>query len=157
MREQRRELGEVLEVREGDEAAAVGEAPQVGVAAVVRVAKVVLELLARLEASGTVLPAGAWHSALLACRKRERKSEVLSLLERMGAQADTLAHNEVLHTLRLKNDYEAACTVWRGLRARGAAGGDGRYSGGRGAAGGARVGMRPPPARPTPRAPCASA
>ena len=81
--------------------------------------KIALELLARLEAeaSGEPLPAVAWHSALAACRKRERKEEALELLERMGAAADTLAHNEVLHTLRRTFDYDAAVLVWASLRA----------------------------------------
>ena len=80
--------------------------------------KVALELLARLEAeaSGDPIPAVAWHSALAACRKRERKEEALALLERMGAAADTLAHNEVLHTLRRTLDYDAAVLVWASLR-----------------------------------------
>ena len=84
-----------------------------------RSARAARELLARLEAeaSGEPLPAVAWHSALAACRKRERKEEALELLERMGAAADTLAHNEVLHTLRRTFDYDAAVLVWASLRA----------------------------------------
>ena len=77
--------------------------------------KPALELLAKLEASGDDVPVSAWHSALLACRKKERKREVLQLLERMPV-ADTQAYNEVLHTYRLKNDYEGAAAVWRRLR-----------------------------------------
>ena len=78
-----------------------------------------LELLDQLEVTPGSAPVGAYRSALLACRKHKRHVEAAEILQRMGAQADTQAHNEVLHLLRLKGDYAAAETLWQGMRERG--------------------------------------
>ena len=64
--------------------------------------KVALELLARLEAeaSGEPIPAVAWHSALAACRKRERKEEALAVLHDV-AERKVAARKEAAGALTL--------------------------------------------------------
>ena len=74
--------------------------------------KTALGLLAQLEAADGETPLPAYHSALLACRKKERTEEASDVLRRMGDMADTSAYNEVLHLLRLKNDFEGAQGMW---------------------------------------------
>ena len=58
------------------------------------------------------LRAKAFHAALAACRQRERTTEALALLERMGSAADTVALNELLHLARVRRDFDLALAMW---------------------------------------------
>ena len=71
--------------------------------------KAALGLLAQLEAADGETPLPAYHSALLACRKKERTEEASDVLRRMGDLADTSAYNEVLHHESLEWDARSSC------------------------------------------------
>ena len=71
-----------------------------------------LDLLTQLENAPSGATAGAYRSALLACRKHKRHKEAADVLQRMGEHADTQAYNEVLHLLRLNGDFAGAEALW---------------------------------------------
>jgi len=74
-------------------------------------------LLAQMQQSPKGAPREAYHLALRACRLRQRTWEGYQLLQRMGTDADTAAHNECLHGFRNASDYEGASVVWSQLSA----------------------------------------